>query len=127
MQRINDFYYAWCAAAADFNHDGILDIVAGPYYSSARITPKRKEIYPGPDASIPPPNIPMTAWQAFAYDFTGDGWPDVLCMGAIGQPLHLYVNPKGESRALGQVRGGTAPVSNEVSLLKDIDGDGKPE
>jgi hypothetical protein len=25
MQRINDFYYGWCAAAADINRDGVLD------------------------------------------------------------------------------------------------------
>ncbi len=37
MQRINDFHYSWSAAAADFNRDGVLDIVAGPY------------IYWGPD------------------------------------------------------------------------------
>ena len=37
MQRLSSFYYAWGAAASDFNHDGNLDIVAGPY------------IYLGPD------------------------------------------------------------------------------
>ena len=31
MQRVNEFYYGWSAAAADFNHDGHLDIVSGPY------------------------------------------------------------------------------------------------
>ena len=29
MQHINDFYYGWSAAAADINHDGVLDIVLG--------------------------------------------------------------------------------------------------
>ena len=36
-QRLSDFYYSWGSAAADFNHDGILDVVSGPY------------IYYGPD------------------------------------------------------------------------------
>ena len=31
MQRINDMSYSWSAAAADFNRDGVMDIVAGPY------------------------------------------------------------------------------------------------
>ena len=26
MQRLNDFYYGWCAAAADFNHHGPSDL-----------------------------------------------------------------------------------------------------
>ncbi len=32
MQRLSDFYYAWCAAAADINRDGVLDVIAGPFY-----------------------------------------------------------------------------------------------
>ena len=32
MQRISDFYYGWCAAAADINRDGVLDVIAGPFY-----------------------------------------------------------------------------------------------
>src|SRR5581483_7692823 len=31
MQRLSEFYYAWGAAAGDFNHDGVTDVVAGPY------------------------------------------------------------------------------------------------
>jgi hypothetical protein len=37
MQRLNEFYYSWSAAAADFNRDGVLDVTNGPY------------IYFGPD------------------------------------------------------------------------------
>ncbi len=97
MQRIDDFYYAWSAAAADVNRDGILDVVAGPYYWLGPSYTVRKEIYLAQTVN-PSTAYPNDCMQAFAYDFTGDGWPDVLCMGAIGQPLHLYVNPKGESR-----------------------------
>ena len=32
MQRISDYYYGWCAAVADFNHDGVPDIASGPLY-----------------------------------------------------------------------------------------------
>ena len=32
MQRISDFYYGWCAAAADINRDGVMDVIAGPFY-----------------------------------------------------------------------------------------------
>lgn len=30
-QRLSDFYYSWSSAAADFNNDGVLDVVSGPY------------------------------------------------------------------------------------------------
>ena len=60
----------------------------------------------------------------FAYDFTGDGWPDILMVDQ--RPIYLYVNPKGESRRWDRYN--VVPqASTEIELLKDIDGDGKPE
>ena len=94
MQRIDDFYYSWGAAAADINHDGILDVITGPYYYLGPDYTVRREIYLARTVN-PSTEYPNSSMQTFAYDFTGDGWPDVLDMGAIGQPLHLYVNPRG--------------------------------
>jgi hypothetical protein len=125
MQRIDDFYYSWGAAAADINHDGILDVAAGPYYYLGPDYTVRREIYLARTVN-PSTEYPNDSMQTFAYDFTGDGWPDVLDMGAIGQPLHLYVNPRGENRRWDKYD--VVPqVNKEVSLLKDVDGDGKPE
>jgi hypothetical protein len=125
MQRINDFYYSWGAAVADFNHDGVADIAAGPYYYFGPDYTKSREIYLAQTVN-PSTGYPNDCMQNFAYDFTGDGWADVICMGAIGQPLHLYVNPKNEARRWDKFD--VVPiVQKEVSLLKDIDGDGKPE
>ena len=125
IQRIDDFYYSWSAAAGDFNHDRVMDVAAGPYYYLGPDYTTRKEIYLAQTVN-PSTEYPNKCMSNFAYDFTGDGWTDVLCMGAIGQPLHLYVNPKGESRRWDEFD--VIPqVSKEVSLLKDVDGDGKPE
>jgi hypothetical protein len=125
MQRIDDFYYSWGAAAADINRDGILDVITGPYYYLGPDYTLRREIYLARTVN-PSTEYPNDSMQTFAYDFTGDGWPDVLDMGAIGQPLHLYVNPRGEKRRWDKYD--VIPqVNKEVSLLKDIDGDGKPE
>src|SRR3954451_22740479 len=125
MQPINDFYYAWSAAAADFNRDGTLDIAAGPYYYLGPDYTVAKEIYLAQTAN-PSTQYPEECMDNFAYDFTGDGWPDVLNVGAIGQPAHLYVNPKGESRRWDEFD--VAPhVQKEVALVADVDGDGKPE
>ena len=122
MQRLDEFYYAWGVAAADFNRDGIMDIVAGPYIYLGPDYTTRKEIYLA--HTFNPSTQFASGWVTYAYDFTGDGWPDVL--NSESRPLALYVNPKGENR-----RWDRYPVlpqiDSELSLMKDIDGDGKPE
>ncbi len=132
MQRINPLYYAWGAAAADFNHDGILDIVAGPYIYLGPDYTKRVEIYPAVVRN-PGREFSTDCWMTFAADMTGDGWPDVITAshdkdgGYGGDPgVWLYVNPKGESRRWEKHL--VAPIFNsEIAVLRDVDGDGKPE
>jgi hypothetical protein len=132
MQQLNPLYYAWGAAAADFNHDGILDIVAGPYIYLGPDYTKKFEIYP---AVVKNPGKEFTTdcWMTFAGDFTGDGWPDVLTAsfsndgmpgGDVG--VWLYVNPKGELRRWDKYQ--VIPAfQSEIAVLRDVDGDGKPE
>jgi hypothetical protein len=125
MQRLEEFSYAWDTAIADINRDGKLDVVAGPYYYLGPDYTERREIYLGQSFS---PGVDYAAnMTTYAYDFTGDGWPDVLA-GAYGndRPMVLYVNPKGENRRWDkqQVLPG---LSNEFTLMADVDGDNKPD
>lgn len=125
-QKLNDFYYSWGTAAADFNHDGVLDVVSGPY------------IYYGPDyrtsreiwlalSSNPTTEFATDATMEFSADFNGDGWPDVLTVMFGGGPgVQLYLNPKGENRRWDKYTVGSA-VQSEIAVLRDVDGDGKPE
>ncbi len=123
VQRISDFDYSWGIAAADINHDGILDLVAGPYYYLGPDYTKRREIYMASTFS-PSTQYPATMVN-WAYDFTGDGWPDVITTTA-GKPVMLYVNPKGESRRWDKFQ--VIPqIMTEITQFKDIDGDGKPD
>ena len=125
LQRINDMFYSWGADVGDFNHDGVNDIVAGPYYYLGPDFTKSREIYAAQTIN-PSTQYPGECMQAFAADFTGDGWADAACMGGIGSPLHLFVNPRGEPRRWDKFD--VVPnVQKEVSLVADIDGDGKPE
>jgi len=125
MQRIDDFYYSWGAAAADINHDGVLDIVVGPYYFLGPKYTERREIYWAQTVN-PSNQYPILSMQGFAADFTGDGWADVLQMQGVGDPVILYVNPKGENRRWDKYE--VVPIAQkEVALVADIDGDGKPE
>ncbi|HEV2273991.1 MAG TPA: FG-GAP-like repeat-containing protein [Acidobacteriaceae bacterium] len=124
-QRIADFYYAWGAAAADFNHDGILDVVSGPYIYFGPDYAKRREVYLGQTAN-PSTEYANEDWMEFAADFTGDGWADVLtCNFTRPNGCFLYVNPKGKNRRWDkhQVVSG---FQTEIAIVRDLNGDGKP-
>ena len=72
---LNEFYYSWGPAVADFNRDGRPDIVAGPYYY---LGPDYNERARSTSAARSIPARSTFNGLQYAYDFTGDGWPDVL-------------------------------------------------
>jgi hypothetical protein len=123
MERVSSLYYGWGATTADINHDGTLDIVSGPFYYLGPSFTERRLYRDGrvynPATEFAPDMVNL------AYDFTGDGWPDVLS--SLGnRHMDLYVNPKGESRRWDKFSVLTT-ITTEIVLLKDLDGDGKPE
>jgi hypothetical protein len=122
MQRLSDFYYAWSATAADFNHDGVMDVAAGPFFYLGPTYIERREF--AISQTFNPSNQYASGMINFAHDFTGDGWADILM--TAGRPIMLYVNPKGESRRWDGYS--VVPsVSTEEVQFKDVDADGKPE
>jgi hypothetical protein len=127
IQRLSEYYYSWTASIADVNKDGTPDVIAGPYYYLGPDYNVGHEIYT-PKIWNPTVDYPQTSMVGLAYDFTGDGWPDILVMsGNAGNGTGtLYVNPAGENRHWDHYVV-LEPVGNEETLLKDIDGDGKPE
>jgi hypothetical protein len=122
MRRLSDFYYAWSATAADFNRDGVMDVAAGPFYYLGPSYTERREFTIS--QTFNPSNQYASGMINFAYDYTGDGWADILM--TASRPIMLYVNPKGESRRWDSYS--VVPsVSTEEVQFKDVDGDAKPE
>jgi hypothetical protein len=126
-QQLSDFYYSWSSAAADFNRDGVLDVVSGPYIYYGPDYTKSREMYLAETVN-PSTKFATDAWMQFASDFTGDGWPDVITVsyGAENGGVFLYVNPKGEDRRWDKYKV-VSDVQSEIAVLRDVDGDGKPE
>ncbi len=125
MLRLTPFYYSFASAAADFDRDGNMDAVSGPFIFLGPDFTKVREFYMA--LSTNPSTNFSSNWLEFAGDFTGDGWPDVLLASTSG--TRLYVNPKGEPKRWDSYAGIVPPAPNvsEVSVMKDIDADGKPD
>ena len=121
VQRISDMYYSWGADAADFNRDGYIDVVAGPYIYYGPDFIKHREMFPA--VAVGPSKEFTTTNLQFTYDFNADGWPDVLTSpsGAV-----LFLNPKGQSRRW-KSSVVLPSVQSEVTDFLDIDKDGVPE
>ncbi len=125
--HINRYYLSWGTAVADVNHDGIPDIIAGPYYYLGPKFSEAHEIYT-PRTYNAGSDYPQKSMITLAADFTGDGWPDVLVVsGNAGISIGtLYVNPRGESRHWDSYKV-LDRVGNEDPTLADLFGDGKLE
>ena len=120
VQRINDMYYSWGCGAADFDKDGNIDIVAGPFIYYGPDFTRFREIFAANPFN---PSREFTDINCqYTYDFNGDGWPDVL----TGPPkATLYLNPKGESRRWDKFEV-ISSIQTEITIFRDLDGSGVP-
>ena len=113
---------------ADFNRDGHPDVSAGEFW------------YPGPRFAEKKPLRKLQPFQAdymtnngeHAIDVDGDGWIDIVSGAFMETELAWYRNPGAEGLKQGamwerRVLIDTKLGSNEITMVHDLDRDGKPE
>lgn len=121
--QLSDQFYAEGAACADFNQDGQLDIVAGPFWYAGPDFTERHEYRP---AKVFDPHDYSDNFLTYTCDFNGDGRADILCVPYPGKAGHWYENP-GPTAGFWPQRLYYPMVGNESPSLVDMNGDGRPD
>jgi hypothetical protein len=108
----------------DFNHDGKMDVVSGPY------------IWDGPDFTLkheymaPAPSDPLgysRNFFAYAVDVNHDGWNDIIIIGFPGEEAFWYENPKDSKNNRWTQHLMWKNVDNESPTVTNLVGDDAPE
>ena len=121
--KLSDKFFSEGAHAADFNKDGNLDVVAGPYwYEGPDFTKKHELRSPKPFD----PNGYSDNFLTYTGDFNGDGWADVFEMPFPAKEGYWFENPAGKEGPW-KKHFAFKSVENESPMLGDITGDGRPE
>ncbi len=90
---LSDKFLAEGAYYGDFNRDGKMDVVAGPYWYEGPDFQKRHEVRPPKTFD---PKEYSDNFLTFVGDFNGDGWPNILYVGFPGGDAYWYENPAGK-------------------------------
>jgi len=129
---LSDKFYCEGANFADFNKDGKVDVVSGPWWYEGPDFTKKHEIYKPTGnqeaGSYKADNDYSDNFFAFVYDFNNDSFPDVLVYGFPGKDARVYLNPgKDKIDQNWEMKLVFDQVDNESPQFADLDGDGKPE
>ncbi|MGA2497739.1 MAG: VCBS repeat-containing protein [Tepidisphaeraceae bacterium] len=127
---LSDKFYAEGANYADFNKDGKMDVVIGPWWYEGPDFTKKHLIYKptgNKEEGSFDPNGYSDNFLTFCYDFNGDGYPDVLVYGHPGTAAIVYLNPGANVDGEWKKIIAFPSADNESQGLADIDGTGKPQ
>jgi hypothetical protein len=121
---LTDQFYDESANFADFNHDGKMDVVSGPFWYEGPAFTTKHQIYP---VQAFDPHAYSHNFFTFTHDLDGDGYPDVLVIGMPSEEAAWYRNPGKDAAAPWQRFKVFDVVDNESPAFVDVTGDGKPE
>lgn len=113
-------FYAEGAYHGDFNHDGKLDVVSGPFWYEGPDFKKVHEFYP---AKPYDKNTYSENFFSFSGDVDKDGWDDIVVVGFPGKDSWWFRNPKGKDGNWDRFTFDTF-VGNESPTYVDINADG---
>ncbi len=121
--HLTPVFYSEGAHFGDFNRDGAMDVVSGPFWYAGPDFKQAHEYYePRPyDKKGYSDNF-----FAFTDDINDDGWTDILIVGFPGKQAYWFENPQGESGHWPRHEAFDI-VDNESPTFVDLTGDGKKE
>jgi VCBS repeat protein/FG-GAP repeat protein len=120
---LNDTFLSEGANVGDFNHDGKMDVVSGPYWYEGPELTQRHEYYPAQPID---PHGYSKAFFAFTDDFDHDGWTDILIISFPGEDASWFQNPHGAG-GMWKKHLAFKTVDDESPGYQDITGDGQRE
>ena len=121
--KLDEAFRSEGVAAADVNHDGKMDVLAGDVWYAA---PDWTMHEIRPVGQFVAGKGYSNSFANWAYDVNGDGWDDFLLIGFPGDPFYWYENPKNaEGHWKQHVIWHSA--CNESPDFVDLTGDGQPE
>jgi hypothetical protein len=121
--QLTDKFYCEGAYFGDFNKDGKLDVVSGPFWYEGPEFKTKHEVRPVKDYD---PKGYSDNFLTFTGDFNGDGWDDIFYAPWPGKDASWYENPGAKGGAWKE-HFALKNVGNESPMWGDVNGDGRPD
>jgi len=131
---LNKLNLAEATTFGDYNKDGHVDVMSGPYWWEGPTFDKEHQLAP-PSCTAANPGAcncytctSLGDWAEYSYDVDGDGWIDTIHVSRPGNPSYWYKNPgmPAVETDMNWPKSLIATLSWEQSAFVDMAGKGVP-